>query len=117
MILNYATILIFAGDRAAGAGWVGLRGLLPGALAGDPEEPPPAHRAVAQAGLDTAEAQIFCYNSGLNKYILISTAHMTIKGVNEIFSIFVKSSFDFHFQCLLDKRFGKCPNSRLRDHF
>ena len=83
---NYAIILIFAGDRAAGAGGAGLRGLLPGALAGDPEEPPPAHRAVAQAGLglDTAEAQIFCYNSGLNKYILISTAHITTKGVNEI---------------------------------
>ena len=80
---NHATILIFAGDRAAGAGGAGLRGLLPGALAGDPEEPPPAHRAVAQAGLDTAEAQIFCYNSGLNKYILISTAHIATKGVNE----------------------------------
>ena len=73
---------MFAGDRAAGAGRAGLRGLLPGALAGDPEEPPPAHRPVAQAGLDTAEAQIFCYNSGLNnKYILISTAHIAIKGV------------------------------------
>ena len=109
MIHNHATILIFAGDRAAGAGWAGLRGLLPGALAGDPEEPPPAHRAVAQAGLDTAEAQIFCYNSGLNKYILISTAHITIKGANAIFSIFGKSP-------LSDKRFGKYPNYRLRDH-
>ena len=71
---------MFVGDRAAGAGRAGLRGLLPGALAGDTEEPPPAHRPVAQAGLDTAEAQIFCYNSGLNKYILISTARIAIKG-------------------------------------